>query len=195
MKRGTVRASRRYCSPEPAREQRGVPQSRAHPAALAPPAPLPRAPRALPPHACWHSSPHVSGVLLQGEGTWAPRCTAGHATPPGMLLTCGTAGTRCPWRRSWACSCRTACPACLSLGRGHMSGLRWAQGVAPRGLGDRTHRAAGPASPGRAGTCCRRIRCSARSGSCGSGQACSHRRRCWWPSSCSARSGKLQVWG
>lgn len=82
MKRGRVRASRRYCSPEPAREQRGVPRSRAHPAALAPPAPPPHAPRALRPHACWHSSPHGSWVFLQGEGTWAPHRAAPPATQP-----------------------------------------------------------------------------------------------------------------
>lgn len=38
----------------------------------------------------------------------------------------------------------------------------------------------------------RRIHCTARRGSCGSAQACSHRQRCWWLSSCSTHSGKLQ---
>lgn len=66
--------------------------------------------------------------------------------------------------------------------------------MASHGLGGSTHRAAGAASQGRCCTSCRRSHC--RSHPCfgirESGRTRSHRRCCWWLSSCSPQSGKLE---
>lgn len=66
--------------------------------------------------------------------------------------------------------------------------------MASHGLGGNTHRAVEAASQGRSCTSCRRSHCRNHPcfGTHGSGQTHSHRQYCWWLSSCSPQSGKLQ---
>lgn len=119
-KRGPVRPSRMYSSPEPARKW----------CCTLEPCPLPHHPQ---------PQPHRPSHLVHGGRTPAgtPHCMSpgcsckerdgGHcavlpAHTPWELLTCGTGGTRCLQHRSRACSSHTEHHDCLSLGRGCVSG-------------------------------------------------------------------------